>query len=73
MADIFDFPISGGPQSFGAVSEKVIARLIRHNGLVRLTVLIDIGTAERLEEASLWAGKSPGQFVTDMLRAAFPT
>ena len=37
-----------------------------------LEVQVPDGLAKRVTDAALWAGKSPDQFIIDMLNAAFP-
>ena len=72
MGDICRFPKSSGPETCGEISERVMARIVKRAGFVRLDVLIRAETAERLDEAAVWAGKTPETFVADMLKAAFP-
>lgn len=72
MVDIPRFPQSSGPKISGEMSASVIARIVRRVGFVRLHVVLKAETAERLDEAAAWAGKSPDEFVADMVTAAFP-
>lgn len=71
MGDVWRFPKSG-PETIGEISERVIARIAKRAGFVRLEVYLRTETADQLNEAVARAGKSLEPFVADMVRAAFP-
>ena len=44
--------------------------ILPSNGPIRIEVPSEL--TKRVTDAALWAGKSPEQFILDMLHAAFP-
>lgn len=72
MVDIYRFPQSFGPKTSGEMSASAIARIVERVGFVPLNVVVNAETAEQLDEAAAWAGKSPDEFVADMVTAVFP-